>query len=290
MVTTVQASPPQKLAKTEYPVLQFPTFLCVLRYGVLRPMIPYQTVRDFEDLVTWVREQTELTDDLLVWVDVPIRDPELQALMGNGADGNPVKSTNTPITDQTSWNTAIINAQSNYDPDRGFKYLGIDVRPPTGKEPMRDVIQASAVDMKKVEEAAKAKADATIAAEAEAKKAAEEKEKAEAKAREKAEAEKEKMEKEKAAAEAARAAEEKRRKEQRAADLEEEKSLEAKIADPATKRIAKLKLRATLDALKARMKIEDAEAEGEDDDDEGDGDDTGEGSGSLDKGDDGDGQ
>ena len=270
--------PPAKVQKV-FPDLEFPEFICVLRFSDIRKSINYQEVRDFEDLVAWIRLETELTRDMVVWIDIVIRDSEYAELMGAVA-GDLVTERNY-VRDQGTWNTAILNSQLNRDISwPAFRFMSVQVAVPGGKEPIRNIISAKPIDdnvakaaaaaeerkMAILAEEAKKKAEEDKKAEEEAKKKAveEARKKAEVEVRERAEAEAREKAEVEAREKAEVEAEEKRRVEKRAADLKTIEELKVITVDPTTTKPAALKATLQIRKLQGQIDIEDAEREMED--------------------------
>lgn len=112
---------------TSYPDLEFPTFLCVVGCNGHRGLVSYQDVRNFGDLHAWIWSEFALSCDMLLQVEIPVRDPQYRAILGIKEDQCKIDPITLYVLDQIAWNTAVICAQMNFDSSIWkFKYLSIE--------------------------------------------------------------------------------------------------------------------------------------------------------------------
>lgn len=122
--------------RIDYPMLEFPTFICVVRYEKVPELIDYQSVREFSALVAWVRREFQLSGDIAIHVPTVVVDEMLLELLQHDPDDideadedlYSEPTLNVAAYNQATWNVAVMNAQYNRNPMRArFDYMSVAV-------------------------------------------------------------------------------------------------------------------------------------------------------------------
>lgn len=102
---------PKRRKMIEKPDLKFPEFAIILKGLPNPPATSYDSTWKFEDLLNWILQKlSSLRGQRIVcWTEVTIRDEEYSDMLGCALN----EKCNRMITDQSSWNAAVMAAQAN---------------------------------------------------------------------------------------------------------------------------------------------------------------------------------
>ena len=110
----------------EKPDLKFPEFAIILK-GLPNPLATsYDSTWKFEDLLNWILQKlSSLRGQRIVcWMEVTIRDEEYSDMLSCARN----EKCNQMITDQSSWNAAVMAAQANCLKEDHFYGIAIFAR------------------------------------------------------------------------------------------------------------------------------------------------------------------
>ena len=117
---------PKRRKILEKPELKFSDFVLILKGLSNPPATSYDARWRFEDLLAWILEKIPSLQGqkFLCWIEVTIRQEEYAEMLGCALGAK----CNRMITDQSSWNAAVMAAQANRLSDGQFYGIGIFAR------------------------------------------------------------------------------------------------------------------------------------------------------------------
>ena len=117
--------PPKRQRWVERPNLKFRSFVVLMKTGGRFAQASYDSLWEFEELVKWIlaKKPTLAGQQILCWVNVTIRDSEWAELREHQLD----EKVPCFVTDQSSWDAAVMAAQANRINPDDFTAIRVDI-------------------------------------------------------------------------------------------------------------------------------------------------------------------